>query len=55
MVYLTVYMTTSGDVQAHQGGHPLAFVREAGDVLEILFRAVIEGHVVEYDTNNGTR
>lgn len=53
MLYLTVYMDTRGNVQAHTAHEPLAFEREVGDRQAVLYRAVIAGALVEDDVNDG--
>ncbi|HSS56264.1 MAG TPA: hypothetical protein VLK79_16580 [Gaiellales bacterium] len=54
MIYLTVYLDSNGDAHAHAGAGPLEFLRHAaGQQLDrVLYRAVIDGEIVEHDTNN---
>jgi len=50
MLYLTVYFDPGFDVRAHQSTDPLAFVRDVPEG-EILYRAVIDGTIIEDDRN----
>jgi hypothetical protein len=52
LLYLTVYMDPRGDVRSHVSPHPLGFLREVqGARGEMLYRAVIDGTIVEDDGN----
>jgi hypothetical protein len=51
-IFLTVYMNERGDVQAHKSSAPLDFDREVPAHRGRLYRAVVEGSIVEDDCND---
>ena len=52
-IFLTVYMDERGDVQAHKGSDPLDFPTEVPAHWGLLYRAVVEGSIVEDECNEG--
>jgi hypothetical protein len=51
MLYVTVYRDRHDTIQARRGDHPLAFLRAVNHGRHILYRAVIDGSIVEDDMN----
>lgn len=55
MLYLTIYLDSNGDAHAHAGAGPVEFLRHAAgqpQLARIIYRAIIDGVIVEHDTNN---
>jgi hypothetical protein len=52
-IFLTVYVDERFDVQAHKGRDPLDFHRDVPAHSGLLYRAVVEGAIVEDDCNDG--